>query len=399
MSVKPFDMIVVGGGMIGSCVAIALANKGLKVAIIETSEPLANVAPKDKLIEQAPYDLRVSAISPSSREFLERLMIWQQLDPKRVCEYQQMRVWHQGGQASVEFDAVELGRENLGAIVENVQLQRVMRSACEAHSKVEWFRPDRVEALLENDAGGVSVRLESGLTLQAGLLIAADGRNSPTRELAGFEVLSGEYKQTAIVANVTTELPHQEVAWQRFLSTGPLAFLPLANGQSSIVWSCDNEFGEEIISASDEDFCSALAQAFEHKLGEITNTSQRASFKLGWHRCERWLENRILLLGDAAHSVHPLAGQGLNLGFSDVEVLIQLCVREAETIKTKNLRRFERQRKSETWLATQSFSGLKWFYGVDQQPWVGLRDAGMQMVAKNPMWKRALMQAATQNIS
>ena len=388
------DIAVVGAGMVGACAAYALACQGYRVGLIEAAAPPADDWPAD-----ADYDLRVSAISPHSREMLTRLGIWDRLDPARVCAYEQMHIWHQHGSASVDFDAVELARGDLGAIVENRLLQSALHRACTRHPGIEWFMPDRIESLLENNSRGVVLRLVSGTLLEAGLLIAADGRGSPTREMAGLAARHGDYRQTAFVANVTTSLPHRNTAWQRFLATGPLAFLPLANGQSSIVWSCDDDFAAELAAAGDDEFCAALGQAFEYRLGEVTATGSRAAFRLGWHSCEHWIEQRVLLVGDAAHSVHPLAGQGVNLGFSDVDLLLRLAPGGGADISPRMLRRYERQRKSETWLAGQSLGGLKWLYGLEQKPITGLRDLGMKLVARTPWLKRELMRKAVQNLS
>lgn len=393
MSSTDFDIVIAGAGMVGVSAAFALAGNGFRVALVE-----AMPAP-DFDTSGVDYDLRVSAISPSSRAILEDLGVWQQLDQERVCYYEQMFIWHQHGEASVGFDAVELARDNLGAIVENRLLQQTLYRACEKQAGIEWFMPDSVEELLVNHAAGVELRLSSGSYLKAGLLIAADGRNSQTRGLAGMEAHSGRYRQTAIVANVDTELPHRHTAWQRFLATGPLAFLPLANGQSSIVWSCDDEFAQQITATDDADFCAALGEAFEYKLGTVTGCSARTSFALGWHSCERWLEGRVLLIGDAAHGVHPLAGQGVNLGFSDVDLLANLLTDKSALVLQKQLRRYERQRKSETWLATMSFSGLKWIYGLEQKPLTGLRNLGMRLIDETPWFKRAMMQKAARNLT
>jgi ubiquinone biosynthesis UbiH/UbiF/VisC/COQ6 family hydroxylase len=389
-----FDVIVAGAGMVGSCAAVAFAAKGMRVALVE---PVAASAGDDATARE--YDLRVSAISPASRAILQRIGIWDRLDATRICYYEQMHIWHQHGQASVSFDAVDLARDNLGAIVENSLIQRMLHRACDADPNIEWFMPDRIEALLENRADGVELRLESGRCISTALLMAADGRSSPTRELAGLEVQSGSYRQTAIVANVDTALPHRHTAWQRFLSTGPLAFLPLANGQSSIVWSCDDEFAAQVIALDDEAFCAALAEAFEFRLGDVTGSSERRSFPLGWHHCERWLQGRVLLIGDAAHGVHPLAGQGVNLGFSDVELCADLIPGHSGVIPQKQLRRYERQRKSETWVAGTGFGVLKWVYGLDQ-PWItGPRDLGMRMIDSMPLAKRIMVGKAVHNLT
>ena len=394
MSAGKFDIVVAGAGMVGACAAFALAGNGFRVALVEASSPQPF-----RTADTAAYDLRVSAISPRSRAILDRLGVWQQLDQERVCYYEQMYIWHQHGHASVAFDAVDLARDNLGAIVENRMLQQALYRACEQQAQIDWFMPDRVVEILGNDGQGIELRLDSGRCLNASLLIAADGRHSPTRSLAGIEVQSGQYRQTAIVANVDTELPHRHTARQRFLHTGPLAFLPLANGQSSIVWSCDDDFAEQVAGADDDEFCAALGAAFEFRLGQVRGCSARMKFPLGWHSCQHWLKNRVLLIGDAAHSVHPLAGQGVNLGFSDVELLAGLIGNRSQLSGQKQLRRYERQRKSETWLASTSFSGLKWIYSLEQKPLTAIRDLGMRVIDGTPWFKRAMMRKAIQNLA
>jgi 2-octaprenyl-3-methyl-6-methoxy-1,4-benzoquinol hydroxylase/2-octaprenylphenol hydroxylase len=393
VSTSRYDVVVAGAGMVGSCAALALAGRGMRVALLEAAP-----SPEAAAQSSAQYDLRVSAISPRSRALLQQLGVWQQLDARRVCYYERMHVWHQHGSASIDFDAVDLARDNLGAIVENRLLQHTLQQACSA-AGVEWFRPDRVAELLRNSADGVELRLQSGRHIDTSLLLAADGRHSPTRELAGIGIDSGDYRQTAIVANVDTELAHGHTAWQRFLGTGPLAFLPLANGQSSIVWSCDDAFAEQVLGLDEHAFHDALGEAFEYRLGAVRASSERRSFALGWHSCERWLQGRVLLIGDAAHSVHPLAGQGVNLGFSDVECLAQ-AIGECRGVMPQNrLRRYERRRKSETWVAASGFSALKWFYGLQQCGATRLRDLGMRLIDATPPLKRELVGKAVQNIT
>jgi len=241
--------------------------------------------------------------------------------------------------------------------------------------------------------------LESGADLGADLLLVADGRNSSTRDLAGLKAFNGNYAQTAIVANVETEIPHRFTAWQRFLTTGPLAMLPLANGQSSIVWSCDTELADKLIAMDDDLFCNALSHAFDYKLGEVKSIGKRLSFPLGWHSCQQWLCDRILLIGDAAHGVHPLAGQGLNLGFSDVELLTHQVGGLDKPWHKARLRQFERQRKSETAVATHLFSGLKWIYGTDNGGISQIRNLGMHIVQANPWCRRMLMRQAIRNMA
>ena len=389
-----FDIIVAGAGMVGACTALSLARHGFKIGLIEPSQ----LAP-ESLATDAPYDLRVSAISPTSQAVLSALGVWQRLDAQRLCFYEQMSIWHEHGDARIHFDSVELAREYLGVIVENRQIVRALHRACEDEQNIEWFSGEKIVALNENSEQRLSLQLASKISLTADLLIAADGRGSVTRELAGIEKTGGDYQQRAIVANVSTGKSHQSTAWQRFLSTGPLAYLPLANGQSSIVWSCDNTLAEAMLEADDDAFCAALGEAMELQLGDVLSVGERMSFPLGWHSCHQWLKNRVLLIGDAAHGVHPLAGQGVNLGFSDVDLLEKKIGHLSQAWNPKILRQFERQRKSETALATHAFSGLKWIYSIDTWPLNQMRDLGMQMVQANPAGKRLLMQQALRNMA
>jgi len=389
-----FDIVVAGAGMVGACAALSLARRGFRIALIE---PVAvNPGPID---ESSSYAERVSAISPASEQILSRLGVWSELEQSRLCRYEQMFIWHENGDASIQFDSAELARESLGTIIENQQIQRALLVACESQPEIEWFQPDAVESITENSQRRVSLKLKSAVDLDAELLLVADGRNSTTRDLAGLKVLNGSYGQIAIVANVVTEKPHQHTAWQRFLSTGPLAMLPLANGESSIVWSCDSGFADELINMDDDLFCSVLSQAFEYRLGEVKSIGKRLVFPLGWHSCEQWLSNRVLLIGDAAHGVHPLAGQGVNLGFSDVELLTHQVGGLDKPWNRAKLRQFERQRKSEAVIATHLFTGLKYLYGTDNSGVSRLRNLGMHLVQANPWCRRILMQQAIRNMA
>ena len=391
---EKFDLIVSGAGMVGACAALSLAGSGFRVALIEPNRiNFGSASGKQE------YDERVSAISPESRQILSRLGVWSKLDATRVCDYDQMFIWHENGEARVQFDSVELARDNLGSIIENQQILQALLSACEARSEIDWFTPDAIDSVTEDSEARLALKLRSGVELEADLLLAADGRNSNTRALVGLDTIGGSYDQVAIVANVKTEFPHQHTAWQRFLSSGPLAMLPLANGESSIVWSSDTELAGQLLAIEDGCFCDALGQASEHKLGRIESIGKRLSFPLGWHGCEQWLLGRTLLIGDAAHGVHPLAGQGVNLGFSDVDLLTRLIGGLEKPWRRAKLRQFERQRKSETAMATHLFSALKWVYGSDNDALNRLRDLGMHLVQDNAWCRRLLMQQAIRNMA
>ena len=389
-----FDIVVAGAGMVGACAALSLARSGFRIALVEPVptgiEPLEN---------GAVYAERVSAISPVSEQILTRLGVWSGLDQSRLCRYDQMFIWHENGDAIIRFDSFEIARENLGTIIENQQILRALRMACESQPEIEWFEPDAIESITENSRSVVSLELKSGVTLDAELLLVADGRNSSTRDLAGLKAVHQNYDQIAIIANVATKNTHQHTAWQRFLGTGPLAMLPLANGESSIVWSCDTALADELLDMDDVLFCSALSRAFEYRLGEVKSIGRRLGFPLTWHSCDQWLRDRILLIGDAAHGVHPLAGQGVNLGFSDVDLLTRQIGGLDNPWQRSRLRQFERQRKSETAIATHLFSGLKWLYGTDNYGINRVRNLGMHAVQASAWCRRVLIKQAIRNMA
>ncbi len=387
------DVLVLGAGMVGASAALVLARKGLKVGVIERQQLHEQVFNPDDDI-----DLRVSAISPASQQLLTRLGVWPILRHQRVCDYQHMRVWHEHGAAEMAFSSEQLGSSHLGTIVENRLLQSALQQQLSALPNASVFAGLEVSSI-EQDSDSVYLSTDNQQSFEAQMLLAADGRNSTAARLLQVPVVGGTYQQMAIVANVDTELPHHNTAWQRFLATGPLAFLPLSNGQSSIVWSADDELAQELLALSDSEFTERLAEAFEYRLGRVTATSQRASFPLHWHSAEQWLTGRVLLIGDAAHGVHPLAGQGVNLGFGDVALLDNLLTTGEPVFQPRLLRRFERQRKAETVTATHLFTALKQIYAQTNPVLCLARDVGMSLVEKNRMVKRLVMLSAMHNMA
>lgn len=389
------DVAVMGGGMVGLSAALALSQKGLSVAVVE-KQSQQQLRLDLQSADSQEYDLRVSAISPASQQFLGRLGIWEKAARQRSCDYQRMLVWHQQGRSQMEFDCGELALPDLGCIMENRILQQVMIDALLHSANVTLLFGQRVADLNQGDSS-VELTTDQGEMIRANLLISADGRNSMIHSLYNVPLWRGDYQQQAIVANLSTEKPHQNTAWQRFLTTGPLAFLPLSNGQSSIVWSVDTEKASQLMSLPDEEFFCAVGEAFEYRLGAVVAGSARAAFPLVWQQALQWLFGRVILIGDAAHAVHPLAGQGVNLGFADVELLADLIPCADSVSDQRILRQFERQRKAETLLATQLFSSLKWVYGLDSGVAGKLRDFGMSLVQNTSLVRRKVIEVAVSN--
>jgi 2-octaprenylphenol hydroxylase len=387
-----FDLVVIGAGMVGASAALGFARKGLSVALLETQSLDAPLWREDQDI-----DLRVSAISPASQQLLSRLGVWPEIRGRRVSDYQQMHVWHENGDTEMHFASEQMGAPLLGSIVENALIQQVLLNHLRLLDNVTLFDGQALETL-EQDADGVRLSTSRSTSLQARLVLAADGRGSLVRKLLKLSALEGGYDQTAIVANIDTELPHQQTAWQRFLTTGPVALLPLDNGQCSIVWSADTSRADELLALSDVEFRQALGEATEFRLGAITGIGERAGFPLNWHIASQWLQGLVLLIGDAAHGVHPLAGQGVNLGFGDVALLLERMTSAADLTKTRLLRHFERQRKAETSAAMHLFTGLKWVYGQSNPLLCFARDLGMSAVHNNNFIKRQVVRTALRNM-
>lgn len=392
---RDFDAIIVGAGVIGPVMASLLAARKLcaagRVAVI--ADRFAAAPPAD-----ADWDLRVFALSRASQRLLTACGVWNSLPAQRVFAYECMCVWDRGGapegRGSLRFDCAEMGEPNLGYIVDGRVLQwQCLQAARNAGTVL-------IEAGIEAVAaagGGISVRLSDGRILRGGLLIAADGQESRTRTLLGIDTAGHSYHQDALVAHVCTAKPHRSTAWQRFLAGGPLAFLPLPDGRSSIVWSAKLAEAARLRALDAKAFGTALDEASGGALGECTLSTALASFPLKLQYALEYVRPRAVLLGDAAHVVHPLAGQGLNLGLLDCAVLADVLGQAAGARhfgEHRLLRRYERWRRSENQLAAAAFDGLERLFSTEDPLSAGLRIAGLSAVGKIPFVKRQLARRA-----
>ncbi|MCA1714917.1 MAG: UbiH/UbiF family hydroxylase [Gammaproteobacteria bacterium] len=383
------DVAIVGGGVVGATCALALSRLDLEVVLVEAAEP-ARWRP-----DAAP-DLRVYAFAPDNAALLAGLDVWPQVVAARAQAYRRMRVWDAAGGGELAFDADAFGRSELGWIVEHgLLVDRIW-----ARLPVGGIRmrcPARVEAMTQ-DENGVELRLDDGSRVHAGVAIAADGADSTLRRLAGIAICDHDYAQRGVVAYVSTEHPHQATAWQRFLPGGPLAFLPCADGTSSIVWTLPRDEAERVLALDDAAFADALTRAFDARLGRIAPVSRRAAFPLRRRLAETYVSGRVLALGDAAHVVHPLAGQGVNLGLRDVAALAATVAgamaRRMDWATSSRLRRWARTRRSENALAARAFDAINLAFSNDHPlatvlrgPLLGL--AGRLPPATRTMWRLA----------
>ncbi len=382
---RPLDAVIVGGGMAGAAAALALAQAGFAVALLDRQRPPA-------WSPTAPTALRVVALAPSSAQLLDRLGVWPAIVAARVSPYRAMRVWDAASGAEFGFDAALLDRDGLGWIVENNLVQSALWQALAA-AGVECRAPVVVGAPV-HESGRVRVSLDDGSTLAARLLIAADGRDSPLRAAVGIASRGRDYGQRAVVAHLDVERPHADTAWQRFLPGGPLALLPLADGRVSLVWSLPEAEAARVLALDDADFCAAVGVDSDFRLGRVRATTPRAAFTLRLGVAERFAATRLLLLGDAAHAVHPLAGQGINLGLRDVAELVTVlsAARDAgaDIGADSVLRRYARRRRSADTLDAHGFDAIARVFAIDTAPWTALRGFGMRALDRLPALKRRL---------
>ena len=389
-----FDVVIVGGGIVGLSLADALAGSDFSVAVIERSEL--------KAITDKP-DCRVSAINLSALKHFQQTGALSSNLMKRVCAFEKMFVWDQTGAGQIEFDSAELGAPELGVIVENNVLQQMLLESIQHADNISYMCPEEIAEIdyqVKDDEKHVTSRLKlsSGKTVSASLLVGADGVNSKVRDVALIQRVKHSYQQQALVCNVSTSESHQNTAWQCFMPSGPLAFLPLYNGYSSIVWSLDEEAARQRMALDDDAFKSALAEAFEFKLGEVLDVSQRFLFPLTHGHVSEYVKPGLALIGDAAHNIHPLAGQGANLGIADAFALadVILTARKAERqwAALHTLMKYQRQRKGANKLMEVSMTGFKELFGYKSAALSEIRNAGLSLLDHLPALKYKIIQQA-----
>lgn len=396
MTQASHDLLIVGGGMVGLALAIDSARQGLSVIVVEKD------LPEPETVVAGEYSPRVSAISRQSQDWLTSLGVWQHLPVGRACAYHEMKVWDGRGQGRIGFHADEVQAADLGHIVENRWLVSALWHQAEntpgltllaGRTVQQWqHEDDQVRATLSDDS-----------IVTSSVIAACDGRFSKIRRDAGMTTREWDYNQQAIVTTVRHQLPHRGVAHQVFLETGPLAFLPLQDETgdqhaSSIVWTVDNDAVQTLLDLPGEDFLIALNRAFEHTLGELTDCDPRFSFPLQQMHSKHYIAPRLVLVGDAAHALHPLAGQGVNLGFQDAATLAaewhRARMRGEDPGSERTLRRYQRQRQGHNLAAMAAMEGFKRLFGSDHPLAVLGRNWGMSQLNRLSLAKRPLISTA-----
>jgi len=387
---RVFDIVIVGGGTVGLTQAVALKNSGLSVAVVEShvSQSMPTGAPQ----------LRVSALTLASKNVLQNLGVWQHLDAKRLCSYVDMQVWDQDSFGKIEFSADQVQKKQLGHIVENQAIRHSLWMQAQNSSHIEILAPKKITQLLFGQQE-CFITLDDNSQLSARLVIGADGANSLVKKQANLAQTFWDYDQHAIVATVKTVLPHDHTARQIFTATGPLAFLPLWDPHHcSIVWSQDEPIAAKLLKLSNEEFNKALTAAFDCTLGLCELVSDRQSYPLKMRYTRQWVGNRVAIIGDAAHTIHPLAGQGANLGILDAaalaEQIIKLVAQNKDFGSAKNLRPFERWRKTEAVKMIAAMEGFKRLFAGDQAIKKLIRDTGLSLANHSSFTKQKIIQHA-----
>jgi 2-octaprenylphenol hydroxylase len=396
-----YDMVIHGAGIPGLTLALAmtrqLPDRKPRILLLDRQDLQVDVTVLQKPTSAMDFDSRVFALTYASKGLFERIGIWPGDAAERIHPYEQMTVWDAGGSGQLHFEAADIGTPSLGYIVEARVILQWLSQAVLQEPTIQLLVGDELLAMQEQP-DALELHLASGKKITTRLLVGADGAQSRVRQLADIEVAGWSYHQQAVVATVATEQDHAATAWQRFLPEGPLAFLPMQRPWSSIVWTVSDQRAVDLCDMAEEEFQQQLADDLEQRLGKIKAVGPRVRFPLKLSHARRYIGSRLALVADAAHSVHPLAGQGLNLGLQDVSALaLQLgktWAARQDIGSRRPLRAYERSRRGDNMLMQGSFDGLKRLFSNDHVLLGVLRNTGLNIVNQVPVVRNAFARKA-----
>jgi ubiquinone biosynthesis UbiH/UbiF/VisC/COQ6 family hydroxylase len=379
-----FDIVIVGGGFAGASLAAALAESRLRLALVERKAP-SSPGPE--------WDSRVYALTPASTAFLDRVGAWRDFEAGRVTPIYDMRVFGDDGRSRLDFSAYESGVPQLAATVESGRLHHALWQGLERQRNLSLLCPAVPSELCRRE-DRVEIRLEDGNVVKAKLAVGADGAESWVRRAAGIEVRSGSYAQLGVVANFACALAHRNIAYQWFRRDGVLAYLPLPDRRVSIVWSTPPARARELLALAPAALCARVSEAGDEALGPLEPLTPSAGFPLGRMFADRIAYGRVALVGDAAHVVHPLAGQGVNLGLGDAHSLADLLREAPDAGDRLLLRRYERARAEDILALRWVTDGLFRMFGADHRMVAAIRNFGLNLTDSNPIVKTLLARRA-----
>ncbi|MDP0562603.1 MAG: FAD-dependent oxidoreductase [Candidatus Endonucleobacter sp. (ex Gigantidas childressi)] len=390
-----FDVIIVGGGIVGASLALALSDSNLTIALLDKGKLKASCKKPTST-----FSPRVSALTEASINLFKNLDIWPSILNQRVCPYRYMRVWDSEGTGAINFDADTVTKNAIGYIVENDVIHNTLLS--ELKNTTVSLYESQPEVTFDLDTLQKQVVLDDGIVLNGKLLVAADGAESCLRVAADIISSQKDYMHHCIVTTVETEQYHNDTAWQIFLDTGPLAFLPLPSIKKkhycSIVWSLVPDQAERIMALDNSTFCELLQEAFEKRLGHIIHTEPRLCFPLKQRHALNYYRKNVVLVGDAAHTIHPLAGQGLNLGLMDVAVLTEEILRahrrQDDIAGYHILARYQRRRKGHNITMIKAMAGFQHLFAANNLTVRWLRNSGLKAINNFPFLKELIIRQA-----
>ncbi|WP_417222608.1 UbiH/UbiF/VisC/COQ6 family ubiquinone biosynthesis hydroxylase [Amphritea sp.] len=386
-----YDLLIVGGGMVGATIAAALGNTDLSIAVVDQAYPQSFVA-------GAEHDLRVSALSIASENIFRTLGVWDGIMNRRACPYQRMKVWESDEQrAATEFVSQDIGADHLGFIVENRVIQLALLERLGQLDNVDLICPAEISDI-DYSPGCSVVQLSDGRELIGKLMVAADGGGSRVRMASGIGVHSWDYDQHALVASIVTSLPQQDITWQQFTPSGPLAFLPLTGQRGSLVWYNRPAEVRRLLALDSDAFIQAVETTFPDRLGSIEGLLERGAFPLRRQHASQYVKEGVALAGDAAHMINPLAGQGVNIGLLDAATLAEVILdghREGLDISDLSLlQRYEQQRRNHNLMMMQLMDGFYRVFSNDLLPLKLLRNLGLGAAERLTPAKNRVMRFA-----
>lgn len=374
------DCLIIGGGMVGAATALSLANLGLQVGVVEV-KPAIDFNPEQT------FDLRVSAISLASEQLLSQLQAWQQIKDWRTCPYKRLGVW-EDDIAYAEFNSDEIQQTHLGHIIENRLIQLSLWQQLEQQNNVTLLCPEQLESFTQDD-DKVQVQL-SNQQVETKILIGADGANSKVRQISGIGITGWDYQQSAMLINVKTQMPQQDITWQQFVPGGPLAYLPMPGNNGSLVWYQSKAEIKRLAQLSNEQLTAEVHQHFPKRLGKV-EVVNKGAFPLTRRHANEYVKGRVVLVGDSAHTINPLAGQGVNLGFKDVAALQEVIAKAIGSGENYHnvdvLKRYEKQRRKDNLLMMTAMDAIYSCFSNPSTPFKLLRNLGIFAAHRAPILK------------